>query len=103
MAVAAFENAFKVGFVKYEVTEIRISLGYSYLEVGEYDRAIEKFKKALSLDQNYYKALVGLGIVYRQMDDYAKATDTYNRLHRTQNSWRENWVVFCQVWVALAV
>lgn len=52
-----------------------------FIKKGDYDRAIESYRRALGLDQDNLSALNNLGIVYEKRPDwYTQAIDTWKRV-----------------------
>ena len=49
------------------------ALGVTYMEVEEFGKAEEAFKRVLKLDPDYSEAKMNLGILYFKMKDYRKA------------------------------
>ena len=56
-----------------------LQLGYGYLENGQYAVAIEKFQRALELDQDSSEAYLGLAETYARLGQRAKADVHYRR------------------------
>jgi tetratricopeptide (TPR) repeat protein len=53
--------------------------GMDYMEGGEYDNAILKFKKAIEIDPNFAFSWDNLGVCYRKSDQYEEAINAYKR------------------------
>ncbi len=51
--------------------------GIIYAEKGDYDKAIDDYTTAISLDEKYVNAYNGRGIAYAEKGDYDKAIDDY--------------------------
>ena len=49
------------------------ALGITYMEVGEYKKAEEAFKRALESDPSFTEARMNLGVLYRKMKNYREA------------------------------
>jgi len=58
---------------KPEATAAWINLGYSYLEKGNYNKAIEAYERVLELDPRRMKAIFKLAEVYQKKGDLANA------------------------------
>ena len=54
-------------------------LGLSSILIGDYDAAIKAYNKALELNPQYVRSLVGLADVYETQGDISKALDYYNQ------------------------
>ena len=61
------------------IAGINTSYGNSYYKKEEYEKAIEKFNKALQVKPDYIKAVYGLGIVYKKQDDLDKMKETMDK------------------------
>ena len=48
-----------------------------YRKKEKFDRAIDYYKKAITLDPDYLNAWLCLGIAYRQKKEYDKAIECY--------------------------
>jgi tetratricopeptide (TPR) repeat protein len=48
-------------------------------DLGEYDRAISDFTKALEIDQRYADAYYNRGLAYKYKGQYDKAITDYNK------------------------
>lgn len=66
--------------------EIWISLGYAYWKLGDLDKAIEAYEKALTIDNEYVYIYHSLGIVYlarsqtrKSRIDYQKSLDSFKK------------------------
>lgn len=54
--------------------------GVMFRKLGWYDRAIENFRKAQSVDPSHIQSLFNLGVVYRyDLQDFAKAREAWTR------------------------
>lgn len=60
----------KLSFIKQQVdmkpndSDLRVQLGYVYFLKKDYDKAIDQYKTAISLDKNYYPSYLNMAIVY---------------------------------------
>ncbi len=69
----AIAHLYRASRVAPQEPKIWNALGITYMEVEEYKKAEEAFKKALASDPNYSEAKMNLGILYFKMKDYRKA------------------------------
>jgi tetratricopeptide (TPR) repeat protein len=53
--------------------------GVAYERMGQYDKAIEDYNRAITLNPNYVEAYCNRGGTYEKMDQYDKAIEDYNR------------------------
>ena len=53
--------------------------GMDYMENGEYDTAILKFKKAIEIDPNFAFSWDNLGVCYRKSNQYEEAINAYKK------------------------
>ncbi len=53
--------------------------GFAYFLIGDYERAIDDFNRAIVLDPNYAAAYGGRGFSYALTGDYERAIDDFNR------------------------
>jgi len=51
--------------------------GYAYDELGEYQRALQDYDRAIELDPNYAKAYHNRGIAYDELGEYQRALQDY--------------------------
>lgn len=56
-----------------------VSRGLSLTEKGRYDKAIEYYNKAITIDPNYVYAYSNRGIAYAWKGEYDKAIDDFNK------------------------
>jgi len=54
-------------------------LGVAYMERRMYDKAIESFSKAITIDPNYLSAFINLGFAYQYKEDYVKAIQAFEK------------------------
>lgn len=54
--------------------------GFSYLKLNEFDKAEEKFEKALEVNPGNAFALLNMGYIYEKKNDNEKAVEMYNRV-----------------------
>lgn len=76
-AKASFEKAYKIH--PYHLLTI-VDLATSYNLVGNNERAIELYQKALDVSPRFHQALLNLAIVYYNEKDYKKAMDYILRI-----------------------
>lgn len=55
------------------------NVGEAYDKLREYDKAIQEFQKALSLNPNYVYALNNLGNIYGKMENYEKSAEYFRK------------------------
>jgi general secretion pathway protein D len=55
-------------------------LGYSYIQIKEYDKAAEYYEKALKINSDNPFALLNMGFIYEKKKDVQKAIEMYERL-----------------------
>lgn len=53
--------------------------GMDYMESGDYETAILKFKKAIEIDPNFAFSWDNLGVCYRKSNQYEKAIEAYKK------------------------
>ena len=62
------------------VLEARYILGNIYMRQEKYNEAIEEYKKALSVNLDYYDAIFGLALAYKRYKKYNEAIVGLKRL-----------------------
>ena len=62
-----------------EVALTNLNLGIAYLKEGDYNKALEKLKKALIADSGYAPTYNVLGLLYQQLGDDNKAEENFKR------------------------
>jgi GWxTD domain-containing protein len=60
-----------------EYSDAIYQLGYTYQKMGNYDQALQTFKRIKFLMSDYAKASIRLAEVYYQLGDYRSATENY--------------------------
>ena len=58
----------------------RVGLGYKYLELKDYERALENYRKALDKNPVNSYAIYNIGYVYQMQGETDKAIDMYEKL-----------------------
>ena len=58
--------------------------GATYYQIGDYDRAIEDYSKAIELNANYVDAYLNRGITYNDKGDYDRAIEDYTKSNRVK-------------------
>ena len=58
---------------------IRLELGASYYQQGNYQVALQELRQALTIDPNYAAAYGVIGLVYMDLGDRARAEDSFQR------------------------
>jgi tetratricopeptide (TPR) repeat protein len=80
---AADEEALKkleaLGYITPESPDAYNNLGQRYQEQGEYDKAIEQFKKALAINPNFPSALNNVAVCYGKIKQYALAEEALKK------------------------
>lgn len=56
------------------------NLGYKYLQLGEYDKALEYYEKALEINPENPYAILNSGYIYQMREEKEKAKEFYKRL-----------------------
>lgn len=79
VAAQEFEQAIAKGVNDSKLEDIYAALGNSYLELEQYEEAIEAQQKALEINPDHYQSWVNLGVVYRLMGDLDQAEASYNK------------------------
>jgi tetratricopeptide (TPR) repeat protein len=67
------------------------ALGIAYGMKGEYDQAIEAFRKALELKPDLYEAWYNLGLAYRAKGEYDRAIEAYLKALELKPDAHEAW------------
>jgi tetratricopeptide (TPR) repeat protein len=67
------------------------ALGIAYGKKGEYDRAIEAFRKALELKPDLYEAWNNLGVAYDAKGEYDRAIEAYCKALELKPDLHEAW------------
>ena len=65
--------------------------GIEYAESGDFDRAIEDFSRAITLDQNYVDAWYNRGNAYYDKGEYDRAIEDYSRAIALDQNWTYPW------------
>jgi general secretion pathway protein D len=55
-------------------------LGFSYLQVKDYDKAAEYYQKALTINPDNPFALLNMGIIYENKKEFTSAIDMYEKI-----------------------
>lgn len=76
-ALNSFKKAIK--FAGAELDEILYHIGSSYLQIGEIQKAIRYFEKAVRANPNNDMALYDLGFFYDQEGNFKKSIEFYNK------------------------
>lgn len=78
IAEAQFESALDKPRAEHPTEEVLVLLGNVYQEIGQYDKALKNFKKAVEVNPQYYTAWVNQGILYRLTKKLDEALRCYN-------------------------
>ena len=70
---------FKHSYSENVLAQLAYDDGMEFLQEGNVESAIEKFKKAVEIDDKFAFAWDNLGISYRKMKDYDKAIEAYKK------------------------
>lgn len=76
-AIILMKKGLEAGVSFWPEEQIWTMVGNLHMELMEYEEAEEAHKRALKVDENSYKALVNLGVVYRLTDRYDEAEACY--------------------------
>ena len=112
-AAAAFENGDWAESARLYATltrrrrwddEAHNRLGFSLRKLGDYERALQHYTRALELNPRHRGALEYLGEAYVEMGRLADARATLDRLQRVcrQTDAAEDWASRCEEWRELA-
>jgi len=63
-------------------------LGFSYLQVKDFDKAAEKYEKALKINPENPLALLNMGIIYEKKEEYEKAIGMYEKVISLDTDYR---------------
>ncbi len=70
---------FKHSYSENVLAQLAYDDGMEYLQEGDVESAVEKFKKAVSIDEQFAFAWDNLGISYRKMKQYDEAIAAYEK------------------------
>ncbi|MFH1251642.1 MAG: tetratricopeptide repeat protein, partial [bacterium] len=70
---AAIDPAEKVGYAE--------EIGFRYMILGEYDKAISYYKEVLEYDNAHYPALTNIAVMYEEVGEIKKALEYEKRLY----------------------
>lgn len=77
-AVEDLKKAIELGVDEYDLQTVHTILGNVYLELDMYEKSISEHKKAIEIDDKFYKAWVNIGIAYRQSGEFDLAEEAYS-------------------------
>ncbi len=69
-----------------EAARINTELGMNYARAGNYEIALDKFRRALKQNKNYAPAHQGIAFIYVQRKDMVRAEEHYKRSIRIDSS-----------------
>ncbi len=78
-AEECFKQAIGLELQQFAPAQVYQMLGDAQEELGKPDEAAANYHTALALDASCYKALVGLGIIYRKKGDFKQARECYEQ------------------------
>jgi len=58
---------------------VHYNLGITYKELGEHQKAISSYEKAIQIEPNYAQAHNNLGVVFNQLGEHQKAISCYEK------------------------
>lgn len=76
-AIDKLEQALELGLKYKEPDVVETMIGNCFLQLDEFERAVEHHQKALELNPKNHEAMVNLGATYRQMDRLDDAERMY--------------------------
>jgi tetratricopeptide (TPR) repeat protein len=79
-SIDAYEHALQLGA---DDPDVITDQGVMYLAMGDYQKALANFQKAYRLDPNHKQSLFNMGVAYANMDDVARAEETWNKVIQT--------------------
>lgn len=82
--LACFISTFLVSFffssgISGTETDVHFQKGVGYINEGDYQKAIEEFNWALSIDPKYVNAYCGIGIAYLNQKKYKEAIEALEK------------------------
>ena len=78
LSIQTLEQAIKKGVSRrYKMLDLLTIMGNNYMELGEQEKALTWYSKAIDLDKRAYKAWVGMGISYRKQGKLQEAERCY--------------------------
>jgi tetratricopeptide (TPR) repeat protein len=77
MAAVVLEQA---RAIKPRDANVLVMLGETYIQEREFERAKEAFREVVTLEDDVYAAIMGLGFAYEQLGQNAKAVELYESL-----------------------
>lgn len=78
-AIDLLNDAVEKGTEEYKLSEVYSAIGGCYLELGDYEEAIDTYKKSLDEDSSSVSGWVNLGVAYRQNGDLEGAEECYTK------------------------
>ncbi len=60
-----------------DIAQTNLNLGIAYLRTGEFEKSLEKLKKARAADKNYPPIYNALGVLYQRLGNKVKAEEYY--------------------------
>lgn len=79
-ATECFENAIKIGIKdKRILTMTLMNMGTSYLQLENYQKASESYKKVIKIDSKFVHAWYGLGFANYHLKNYKEAINCFEK------------------------
>ena len=61
-------------------------MGSAYYELGQYEKAIEAYKKAIAIKPDKDEAYYNMGTAYSKLEQYEKAIEAYKQAIKIKQS-----------------
>jgi serine/threonine protein kinase/Tfp pilus assembly protein PilF len=94
-AIQSYEWALKLMnvplFSKKTKADVLSGMGYAWKEMGDYQKAINSYERALQTDANYVPALSGMGDVYLEIGPYKRTIEFYDKVIRLSPEGRNSY------------
>jgi DNA-binding winged helix-turn-helix (wHTH) protein/tetratricopeptide (TPR) repeat protein len=90
MAMGQSEKSFQESRIAMDLDPFdpgtNLLLGWHYLHVRDYDRAIEQLKKLIELEPEFFLAHLLLGLAYEQSGNFSKAVEEFQTANSLEDS-----------------